>query len=148
MTAKRKIFIILSWLMVAAICIAIFWFSAQAAEESAEESGRLLEILSSIFGAGLTDFIIRKAAHMIEFAALGFFTANAFFALWGNKNVLLPISAAFLYACTDEIHQYFVPGRACRLTDVFIDLAGIAIGALVTFAIYKIVNRRKKNEIE
>ena len=34
-----------------------------------------------------------------------------------------------LYAVTDEIHQYFVPGRSCRLFDVGVDSLGILFGA-------------------
>ena len=36
-----------------------------------------------------------------------------------------------LYAVSDEIHQIYVPGRAGRLSDVLIDSAGAAAGALV-----------------
>lgn len=36
-----------------------------------------------------------------------------------------------LYAVTDEIHQYFVPGRSCRLFDVGVDSLGILFGALL-----------------
>ena len=37
---------------------------------------------------------------------------------------LLPVGVSGLYAVTDEIHQYFVPGRACRLLDVTVDTCG------------------------
>lgn len=36
-----------------------------------------------------------------------------------------------LYAGTDELHQYFVPGRACSLRDVCIDSAGALLGVLI-----------------
>ena len=35
------------------------------------------------------------------------------------------------YAITDEIHQYFVPGRFCDWKDVCIDSAGVALGCLI-----------------
>jgi VanZ family protein len=33
-----------------------------------------------------------------------------------------------IYAVTDEIHQYFVPERACAVTDMLIDSAGVVVG--------------------
>ena len=42
---------------------------------------------------------------------------------------------ATLYAVTDELHQYFVPDRACAFTDVCIDSAGAAMGALIAAAV-------------
>ena len=39
------------------------------------------------------------------------------------------------YAVTDEIHQAFVPGRACAPMDVLIDSAGAATGAALMVAI-------------
>ena len=36
-----------------------------------------------------------------------------------------------VYATSDEIHQYFVPGRACMIEDVFIDTLGVILGILL-----------------
>ena len=49
-----------------------------------------------------------------------------------KKSLVYAIIFVFLYACTDEIHQAFVPGRACAFTDVMIDTAG---GLLALFFI-------------
>lgn len=35
------------------------------------------------------------------------------------------------YAVSDEIHQYFVPGRSCELRDVFIDFSGSVLGIIL-----------------
>ena len=35
------------------------------------------------------------------------------------------------YSISDEIHQHFIPGRACRVTDILIDTTGIAVGQLI-----------------
>ena len=40
------------------------------------------------------------------------------------------LGIAALYAATDEIHQYFVPGWACMFTDVCIDSVGALLGVL------------------
>ena len=42
-----------------------------------------------------------------------------------------------LYACTDEIHQLFIQGRAGQLKDVLID----TIGSLTGIYIYKVVKK-------
>jgi VanZ family protein len=36
--------------------------------------------------------------------------------------------AGLLYAVSDEIHQYFIPGREMRAFDVFIDSLGVIAG--------------------
>lgn len=45
-----------------------------------------------------------------------------------------------LYAVSDELHQYFVPGRACRWFDVGVDTAGILLG---TFLFWLTVRKRE-----
>ena len=74
------------------------------------------------------DFILRKFAHMGEYAVL---TALLFRALrihLTHKRQILLITAfvGILYACTDEWHQTFVPGREGSWRDVGIDALGIA----------------------
>lgn len=49
---------------------------------------------------------------------------------------------ATLYACTDEFHQLFVPGRGGQISDVLIDSSGAALAMLFVFSYYKI---RKKS---
>ena len=41
---------------------------------------------------------------------------------------LLSFTASTLYAISDEIHQYFVPGRFATLTDLIFDTLGIIVG--------------------
>ena len=45
-------------------------------------------------------------------------------------NVTMPCKTA-AYACMDEVHQIFVPGRAGRFTDVLVDSIGIALGVVL-----------------
>lgn len=134
---KRKVLIALSWLAVALLCIFIFQMSGTVAEESSEQSTFLITLVEKIFGVTFTDFVIRKFAHMFEFAALGFFAAIAFcYSFKSIKKVYFSIPFCFLYAISDEIHQRFVPGRAGQIRDVFIDLAGIIIGTFLIVSVY------------
>ena len=41
------------------------------------------------------------------------------------------IFCGVLYAGSDEVHQLFVDGRACRAGDVLIDAAGVFLGVLI-----------------
>ena len=37
----------------------------------------------------------------------------------------------FLYACTDEFHQLFIPGRSGEFRDVMVDTCGGIIGLIL-----------------
>ena len=72
--------------------------------------------------------VIRKGAHFTEYAVLAVLVANA---IRMPQRWWIPIAFCALYALSDEIHQYFVPDRACRFLDVCIDTAGGAFGTAV-----------------
>jgi VanZ family protein len=49
-----------------------------------------------------------------------------------NKNLIfLAIILAVLYGISDEIHQLFVPGRYCAISDMLTDSAGIFFATLI-----------------
>jgi VanZ family protein len=73
---------------------------------------------------GLWDTILRKLAHVFEYAVLGALLARAL------RRPGLAFALAVLYAASDELHQTFVPGRHGSPVDVAIDSAGIALGIL------------------
>jgi VanZ family protein len=73
-------------------------------------------------GLGTWDTILRKAAHMAEYAILGALLLRAL----GRELPALFLGLA--YAVTDEIHQHFVEGRHASPIDVAIDGVGVAIG--------------------
>ena len=137
-------------LLVIACMIFIFCMSAEIASESDDTSGFFVELLSKVLGKDETDdFItfVRKLAHMFEFAMLGLCS----YMLVCHYDIKTKIRFVFVfvfclvYAASDELHQYFVPGRACRFTDVCIDAFGSFIGILFAFIIfYLIIKRRKK----
>ena len=107
---------------------------------------------------------IRKCAHFTEYMVLAFFMQLHFFFLaWriktegrkrkrgrcsifqqsvcGEKiswNIyrLTAILVCITYAISDEIHQFFVPGRACRFFDVCVDSGGVLCGSLFFLLIF------------
>jgi VanZ family protein len=77
---------------------------------------------------GRWDTIVRKAGHVIGYFLFALCLLRGLNRT-GWKPVLLALVIVFLYACTDEFHQEFVPGRHSTIVDVGIDVAGAAIGA-------------------
>lgn len=77
----------------------------------------------------------RKGAHVIEYAFLMFLSVRFFYALFPKERFrdILFLAAIFslTYAVTDELHQFFVPNRGAKATDVLIDGAGIALTAFL-----------------
>ena len=70
--------------------------------------------------------VIRKTAHMIEYAILSVLWFRALRrGAWSFAAAqLLAVAAAGVYACSDEWHQTFVMNRTGALSDVAIDVAG------------------------
>ena len=102
--------IVTVWLPVFAWAAVIFAFSS-------------IPHLSS--GLGAWDTVLRKCAHVAEYAILGALLYRAL----GREALALAVGIAF--AATDELHQHFVRGRHASPVDVAIDAAGLALGMLV-----------------
>src|SRR5437763_8492663 len=75
-------------------------------------------------GLGTWDTVLRKCAHVTEYAILGALLLRAI----GRETPAF--LAALLYAASDELHQHFVRGRHSSPVDVAIDAVGVAIGLL------------------
>ncbi len=162
---KNKSFLVsaLLWCLVALWMAVIFMFSAQIGAESANLSGGFTRFLAKLFVDGFESmeafaqadviasfaYPIRKLAHFSEYLVL---SALCFFAVksHGKSSKLssvIAVAISFLYAVSDEIHQYFVPDRACRFTDVLIDTSGAVTGIILCcFALFltaKLRNRKR-----
>ena len=89
----------------------------------------LIFALSSIphlgTGLGTWDTILRKGAHVTEYAIFGLLLVRAI----GREAPAFLLGVA--YAITDEVHQHFVSGRHSSPIDVAIDSTGILLGVLV-----------------
>jgi VanZ family protein len=82
-------------------------------------------------GLGVWDTILRKGAHMTEYAILGLLLLRAL----GRE--LPAFALGIAYAITDEIHQHFVRGRHASPIDVLIDTAGVAIGIFLVSRLFQ-----------
>lgn len=116
-------------------------------------------------------FLVRKTAHFTEYAILGgLFFLNLRSWLKSNTTLVkiskpqttktvakkitldlikyslfMSILLSFLYACTDEIHQIFVPGRSAQFRDVLIDTLGASFGTLIAYLIIKLITKIKEH---
>ena len=86
-------------------------------------------------GLGEWDTILRKCAHITEYAVLAFLTLRACHRTWPDSNgrTLWVGALVFgcLYAISDEWHQSFVPGRGPSLADVGFDSVGVCLGVFL-----------------
>ena len=141
-TSRRRIVL---WIVTALVLLFIFVQSVLPEAISADESGWVrTHILSPLFGwLGMrspSQNLVRKLAHIFEFAVL---SAFLLFCFRGNllRSLIIGFSAAFL----DESIQ-LLSGRGAQIRDVWIDLIGVAAGALLGFLLYKAIDRSRKNK--
>lgn len=147
-------------LIILLICwmITIFMFSSQQSEKSSKTSKSTIEFV--LDKLSITDNMsisqkeqavenlqtpIRKLAHFSIYAVGGivsFALANQF-NIKIKKKIIIALVICVIYAITDELHQYFVPGRSSEIRDVLIDSTGAMLGIFIC-NIKNIVNAYRK----
>ena len=151
-------------LITAFILFWMFVMSGQDADNSTDTSNWVGYIVASVIKPGFRqmteqeqaeyvasiDHYVRKAAHFTEFAALGAFLLFDLYLfgvsrLWSVYHAFL---SGFVFACLDELHQLFVPGRACMFTDVLIDAGGVAVGCVFALLVVLITEGVKKRKAQ
>ena len=144
----RIVLAVFFWLLAAACAGCIFWLSSKDGNQSQNMSDSVRGILMKLLGPLLNSFIVRKFAHFFEYAVLGFLIGCALFLSRRRFSPITAVICSALYSISDEIHQYFVPGRACRIFDVGVDTLGALTGTLILALIILIINsiamRRKE----
>lgn len=163
MIKGKKINIIFCFLLIVWMAF-IFIMSMQSAEQSSQFSGgivsRLIAALFRDFSlltlqqqgniTSIVTFVVRKAAHFSEYfilCVLACLTMKIYEAKKQKIKSLVIFLFCLLYAVSDEIHQYFVPGRACRLFDVFVDAIGILTALVLMLIITHYLKRHKSGEM-
>ncbi|HET9417260.1 MAG TPA: VanZ family protein [Candidatus Limnocylindria bacterium] len=112
---RRTMLVVLAWVAVVAWALAIFVLSSQPGDP----------------GSGLTRLRLswEKVAHFTVYAVLSLGIANALTASGvRSRRYWWTFVMCALYAVTDEIHQFLVPGRSPSIYDVAIDLLGATAG--------------------
>lgn len=150
-----------------AVMIVIFIFSGQQGAASAGASNGVGEWLLGLLGIEIPPGMsasrvpiifglnIRKLAHIFLYFLLGG-TSFLFAATLPVKTVAkvrpavsggIALVISLLYACLDEIHQSFVPGRAAQIQDVGVDAIGFVLAiALCMAASYIVLAARAKKQ--
>lgn len=132
--------------LTAACMIVIFLLSNQPSEESSALSDGVLDKILTYLHLELTSHFVRKSAHALEFAGLYFLIYMSFGFTFRKPAPFSAFFACILYAATDEIHQYFVDGRACQLRDVFVDSLGALAALAVCTLIYALFCKIQKSK--
>lgn len=145
---------VLAFLPCLIVMTVIFVLSNKTGTESMEQSDNMsygiVDVIDELFHLNLTaeqkadileftDRAIRKVAHFGEYMVLA---ATALFGVLINfgltkKSYVCCFAFSVIYAVSDEIHQYFVPGRHAQVKDVFIDSAGALLAILIWYFIHR-----------
>ena len=131
---------VISLIFVMGIAVTILLFSSQNGDKSGVSSGQFTEIILDVMGEEEAaeermleiGFLIRKLAHFSEYFALA---TSIYIFVWTYgislaETTLLSVLCATAYAATDELHQYFVPGRNASALDILLDSMGSVAGVL------------------
>lgn len=138
---KKHIYAILCFVWM----VVIFMYSHQPAETSQGLSNGVIKAIESILNINIIDrgggffdmvsFLVRKSAHMSEYALLAILF-SLFMKEVGYKNVwLYAIFGVLLYAISDEVHQLFIVGRSGQWSDVCIDTLGGTMGLVLLYGV-------------
>lgn len=160
---KSKTFSFYFWHIAALlIMIVIFAFSAQSGDDSSGTSSGIIQTLLGkpegayaefMLSGGIspyasTEYFLRKAAHFLEYAVLGFCVAKA--AVCHNIDIEKVLCYSLLicsvYALSDEFHQLFVSDRSASPADVLIDISGVYSGIFTAIVLRSIKLLPKYNK--
>ena len=126
--------------------IFIWGNSMLPAEVSQKISDCVLELLPEIpeqpIQQGDGSHLVRKLAHVAEFAVLGMLLS--WLTAMRKRKWWLTVPLGTIVACIDETIQMFVPGRGPGLLDVGIDACGVLMGMLLLNTAY-FLKRKQTN---
>ena len=118
----------------------VFFFSS--GEASAAQTSRIIRpILEFLFPGAPEEtllqyhFLIRKLAHLTEYAILAFWAIRAWkrssYSTIRNYRYLFAVGLVLIVASLDEFNQSFEPSRTSTVWDVGLDVTGGLIMALL-----------------
>lgn len=149
MSGSRALRVLCALLLIANLAF-IWGNSLLEGSKSSQLSKSIVALDSSVEEKGIDEVktlrkLVRKSAHLAEFACLGLLLT------WGCRMAgqervslyTLPLLGGLTAACIDETIQLFVVGRSSELMDVWVDAAGVWIGMVLFFLGYHVWKKRK-----
>lgn len=130
--------------------VLIFKFSSSNGEDSTKQSmgliGKTIGVIAEIINPDIIEeeklvlyekyhVPVRKLAHISEYFILCLLVCMFLctYNISYKKIIVYSFIFCFLYACSDEVHQLYVPGRSGNIKDVFIDSIGISFVLVVYY---------------
>lgn len=149
---SKRLLVITSWILVISWMFFLFTMSSKVREDSNDLSKGITQKIVKVIEKVYPDFdvdvnrfnhIIRKNAHFFGYLLLGILASQVlrFSGVKGFKLFAFSLIFCVLYAISDEIHQYFVPGRGPQVRDVIIDGAGSTVGIGFNFLMAWIIKK-------
>ena len=151
MMKRTKTRLFLSGAMIVGILCFIWGNSLLPGKDSGQLSGFIGTLLQKLLPfwdlqseKGM--YLLRKAAHFSEFAALGF-SFTWLYGMISKKRVwslTLPLICGATAAAIDETIQLFSPDRGPSIKDVGIDTCGVVAGIAVMTLLHILAKRIRK----
>lgn len=156
---KINIIRIVLFILILTTFITIFRFSSQDGQTSSSLSKEVTEKVTkrinkiqnleeterkNVFSR--IEKIIRKIAHFSLYTIVGILLMSlaCTYEFTEFKRGGISFLIGLMYACLDELHQFFISERSAQITDVMIDSMGVLFGILLVMLIYKIYTSRKE----
>lgn len=158
---KKTLFRIAMLILLGLTFISIFNFSNQDGQTSGGLSRKVARKMVDVFPytknlkeeaknkiVEKSQPIIRKGAHLSIYTLVGILIMSfiSTYKIHLKYKFLISIFVGLIYACSDEIHQSFIPGRTASVIDVGIDTSGVLLGiilVLIIISVYKSLTEKK-----
>lgn len=140
------------------LTLAVIWgHSFMSRAQSSQESAYVKDILESLMSSSgnifvISELLIRKSAHFLEYAILGteiiaLIVLGDFTISKAKAYILYFISSvtALFVALTDETIQFF-SGRASRVLDVWLDFVGASVAIWVFLLVWHLIKNKVGNK--
>lgn len=152
MTNKK---ILLYFIPALIVTLIIFTLSSRDIETSNAESGQVTQTIANLFGSSsdegadgeasimpldILNLYIRSLAHVIEFGGLGLMIIlGCLLAKFSQRHlIIVTLTWGAVVALSDELIQYFTPGRTCDILDMTKDVIGIILALVFAYVVKKI----------
>ena len=142
-SGKRIVLLVITALVIVFIFVQSLLPRSVSAGESGWLADHMVNPLLRAFGLDSSgDHTARKIAHVAEFFVLAFLLTLCF-----RGQIARSMGVGFLTAFLDESLQ-LISDRGALITDVWIDLIGVATGTLLGFLLWKAIRRNRKRRTD